>query len=252
MSSIMTASGNYFDIHDPRPTDVHMDDVAHGLAREQRFTNQTRAPYELGGPLTVGAHSCRVARIGWYLWPEAVKSGLVVVDVDKDTDMARARIEMALAFLLHDSPEAYMRDKPAPHKTDLDREIERGVLKAILAKAVYDDPDTVERLLGWVDSGLGHLADKLAQTQEALLFQRGAADWSMPDHGHGGLAVTRSLVCETLPLFWPGTRENWSAITRMVCGQLHGFDRLSEINTHTRLAEVEREMTFGPAFSWIP
>lgn len=242
-TSIMTRSGRYFDIHDPLPEKVHLEDIGHALAREQRFANHTDAPYTVGGPLTVAAHSFRVARIGWHLWPDFVGAGLVLA-ADWATDgghVIRDRIEFALALLLHDAAEAYYRDKPAPQKTDADREIENGVLSAILDH-VADDTVQAERLRAWIDSPACELADRLARAQEALIFQHGAADWALPSESVAGLAVTRSLIVETLPQFWPRTSDHWCDAVRTLRAALR---RLTDANAPARAIESAQ------AIGWV-
>lgn len=80
---IYTFTGS-IDLLDPRPEDVCIEDIAHGLMGEPRFNCATRDPY------VVAQHS-------WYA------SHLVPR-------------EDALAALLHDGPEAYIKDLPRPLK----------------------------------------------------------------------------------------------------------------------------------------
>ena len=84
MSWILTASGRHFNYHDPRPADIHILDIAQGLANECRFSGQGRAFYS-------------VAQHAW----------LVSHTVPR---------EFALEGLLHDAAEAYCKDIPSPLK----------------------------------------------------------------------------------------------------------------------------------------
>lgn len=78
------ASGRRFYPVDPRPDEVHIDDIAHALSLVNRFGGQTRAAY------SVAQHSVLVSRI--------------------------CPAEDALAGLLHDATEAYIGDIIRPLK----------------------------------------------------------------------------------------------------------------------------------------
>src|SRR5690349_14581016 len=188
----------------------------------------------------------RVARIGWHLWPELVQAGMSTAERDageiqiEEQLLARDRLEYTLGLLLHDSPEAYMRDKPGPQKTEDDKQIERRVLGAIL-EAVVQDPETEKRVLDWIASPAGKLPDKLAETQEALLFRNGAADWALPPENRAGLAITRSLIAETLPMFWARSNEDWRIAVMEVLAALRalaGADPWHKPNIPTAVARV--------------
>lgn len=81
---VSTFLGNRFYFCDPRIDDVHIEDIAHGLAFQCRFNGQTRAFY------SVAQHSLLVAR----LVPSRLR----------------------LAALLHDAAEAYLGDMVKPLK----------------------------------------------------------------------------------------------------------------------------------------
>ncbi|MCK9513050.1 MAG: hypothetical protein M0R28_17740 [Pigmentiphaga sp.] len=213
-TATMTVSGSYFDVHAPKAADVRLHDIEHALEREQRFANHTNAPYELGGPATVAAHVFRVARIGWHLWTELVESGLAMPAGTVAGTTVRDRIEFTVALLLHDAAEAYMRDIPAPQKTDRRRKLERHVLAAII-DAVAKPYQSV-RISEWIYTPARGLCDCIAMAQEALLFQPGASDWALPPESASGLAVTRSLIAETLPQFWRGRQSLSFVVTELL------------------------------------
>ena len=103
MSWILTASGRHFGYLDPRPEDIHILDIAQGLAHEARYAGHTRAFYS-------------VAQHAW-LASQVVPR------------------EHAIEALLHDATEAYCKDIPRPLKELLPdyREIEAhvdGVIRA--------------------------------------------------------------------------------------------------------------------------
>lgn len=84
MSWILTATGRHFSYLDPRAEDIHILDIAQGLASEARYNGHTRGFYS-------------VAQHAW-LASQIVPRGL------------------ALEALLHDATEAYCKDIPRPLK----------------------------------------------------------------------------------------------------------------------------------------
>lgn len=105
MSTIKTYSGIWFNLADPKPTDVRIVDIAMSLSRINRFNGHTVRPY------TVAQHSVHVA-------------GLV-------------GRELRLQALLHDATEAYIGDITRPLKELIGpviREIEHRVWLAIARK----------------------------------------------------------------------------------------------------------------------
>lgn len=89
--TIQTRSGRVFDLLDPRPQDVDIDDIAWHLAALCRFTGATKEFYG------VAQHSVLVSDLCWERCPDN-------------------RREAALAGLLHDAAEAYVGDVSSPLK----------------------------------------------------------------------------------------------------------------------------------------
>lgn len=81
---------------DPRPEEIFVEDVAHNLAHEPRFNGATREPY------SVAQHSIYVAR-------------RVNALVDSRLPQATAK-RACLCALLHDGPEAFIKDVNGPLK----------------------------------------------------------------------------------------------------------------------------------------
>lgn len=81
---MVTASGQKFYPLDPRPEDVHIEDIAHALAMNNRFNGHTVRPY------SVGLHSLLCSQ-----WVEGAH---------------------AMTALLHDATEAYLADVVRPAK----------------------------------------------------------------------------------------------------------------------------------------
>lgn len=84
---IQTYSGVAFDLANPRPEMVRIEDIAHSLATLNRYTGHAAWPY------SIGQHSLMVAEI-----------------------VAATAPELALAAMLHDSPETYTNDLSSPIK----------------------------------------------------------------------------------------------------------------------------------------
>lgn len=101
MTYILTRSGRKIDFLDPKPDQIHILDIAQGLALECRFAGQTKTFY------SVAQHSNQVSRL-----------------------VSR---EHAREALLHDAAEAYCKDIPSPLKALLPdyKEIENRVQRAI-------------------------------------------------------------------------------------------------------------------------
>jgi 5'-deoxynucleotidase YfbR-like HD superfamily hydrolase len=86
-------SGRRLDLLDPRPADIAIEDIAHGLARVARWNGQT-----------LGAHAFSVAQ-----------HALVVADIAAALEPASER-RWLLAALLHDAPEYVIGDLISPFK----------------------------------------------------------------------------------------------------------------------------------------
>ncbi len=118
MSTIQLYSGGYIDLLSPRPEDIHLIDIAHGLSNLCRFTGHTSKFY------SVAQHSVLVS--------------LLIEDPD-----------LQHAALLHDAAEAYLGDVSSPLKRLLPEYqlIEKRFEEAIAArfKFTFDDLAKVKR-----------------------------------------------------------------------------------------------------------
>lgn len=115
MSWMQTASGVAFDLLNPTAAMVKIEDIAHHLARINRFTGATREPY------SVAQHSVLVARVIEREFPGT---------------------DLPIGGLLHDSHEAYIGDISTPLKDLLGRpKINRisGEIDLAVAEALIGD-----------------------------------------------------------------------------------------------------------------
>ena len=90
-------SGRRLDLLDPRPADIEIGDIAHGLARVARWNGQT-----------TGAHAFSVAQ-----------HSLLVADLLGGGGDRRPPARWRLAALLHDAPEYVIGDLISPFKAAL-------------------------------------------------------------------------------------------------------------------------------------
>ena len=95
----ITYTGNMFYSLDPRPEEICLEDIAHGLAHQCRFNGMTSAFY------SIAQHSVFVSHL--------------------------ADSEWALSGLLHDAAEAYLGDIIAPLKTPEHEAVEARIMDAI-------------------------------------------------------------------------------------------------------------------------
>lgn len=86
---IQSASGSYLDLHNLRPEDIQVTDIAHHLSHLCRFGGATFEFY------SVAEHSIHVARI---------------------VNTMLGRPDLAMAALMHDASEAYLGDVRTPMK----------------------------------------------------------------------------------------------------------------------------------------
>jgi uncharacterized protein len=137
---MQTASSRQFWPLEPRPDEVHIEDIAHALSMQCRFAGHCREFY------SVGEHSVRVS---YACDPED-----------------------ALWGLLHDASEAYLVDVPRPIKPYLTgyREIEARVMAAICTR--FGLPASMPRSV--------KIADEILLATEARdLMSAPPADWCL-------------------------------------------------------------------------
>ena len=158
MTWIPTYTGHHFDIFDPDPAKIHIEDIAHHLSLINRFNGATLFPY------SVAQHSLMVSS----LCPQEYK----------------------LAGLMHDAAEAYVGDFPAPWRSRLwVRWMERSYY---LQEQKFDElePAICDAICGalgtdvWIRSCLSmtaspivHEADQRALATERRDIMAGGGRW---------------------------------------------------------------------------
>ena len=171
MTWIQTFTGKAFDLLDPKPEMVCIEDIAHHLALINRFTGATREPY------SVAQHSVLCS---WIVPPE-----------------------LALTALLHDAPEAYVADVSRPMKEAMrdvasDERYEQG-LTAYGVPSHYDRvSERIERAIGLrfgielvdLDPRVKHADLVMLATERVHLHGSQQRDWDLgvaphPDFAQG-------------------------------------------------------------------
>lgn len=124
MTFITTYSGHRLDFLNPHPAQIDIQDISRGLSRLCRFSGQTNEFY------SVAEHCCILSEF-----------------VEEHSDFDN---KLSLQALLHDAPEAYIGDIPAPIKKFLPdyQELEARLWKAIAEK--FDLPIELDfRIKTW-------------------------------------------------------------------------------------------------------
>lgn len=110
---IQTSTGGRYFFADPAPEDIHISDVANGLAKEQRYAGQTKIDLHY----SVAEHSILMTRYAF--------------------DKLKWGPAQSLCVLLHDAFEAYGKDIAAPEKVLIGPEykvMDRAGTRAILLR----------------------------------------------------------------------------------------------------------------------
>jgi 5'-deoxynucleotidase YfbR-like HD superfamily hydrolase len=137
-------SGRRLDLLDPRPADIAIEDIAHGLARVARWNGQT-----------LGAHAFSVAQ-----------HALMVADISAALDPAGER-RWLLAALLHDAPEYVIGDLISPFKAAVG--LDYKAFEVRLLKAIHARFGLPEELPAAVAARIKH-ADRIAAYYEATVL----------------------------------------------------------------------------------
>jgi len=157
---IETYSGKQFDVLEPTPGAVRLEDIAAGLAHTCRFGGHCEQFY------SVAQHSLHVSQ---------------------EFDEKR----LQLLALFHDAAEAYMGDVPRPFKTEFDlfERVEAEILDSVW-EALAVDPPTDEEWAQVMEAD-----DRLLAYEAEQLLEDGSWAAEPPDLGYdlraGSIADTR-------------------------------------------------------------
>lgn len=160
-------------VYDPRPEDFDLREIAHAHALDNRFAGHSRWPD------SVAEHCVRASR--------AVEAFYAAQSEPEDREVVR---RAALAALLHDSPEAYLRDIPRPLKRSPDfafyRELEALYAEGLeawagLPRGAFDWP-----IVKWADQVMlrTEKRDLLYPSRFAWGFAPGAPFEPLPARTH--------------------------------------------------------------------
>lgn len=164
---MQTADGNAFWPLDPRPEDIHIEEIAVALSRQCRFGGHIKRGIEL---YSVAEHSVLVA----FFAPKTMK----------------------LAALMHDASEAYLQDIIRPIKPSLVgyAEIEDRLMRVIANKFGFEWPMPAE--VKRIDSAI--LADERDQ-----VMAKPPRDWNLPEPGIGArMSCWPAPLAEKMFLYW--------------------------------------------------
>lgn len=137
-------SGRRLDLLDPSPSDIAVEDIAHGLARVARWNGQT-----------LGDHAFSVAQ-----------HALLVADIAAALKPATKRLWL-LAALLHDAPEYVIGDLISPFKAAVG--IDYKAFETKLLRAIHRAFGLPEELPEAVAADIKH-ADRVAAYYEATVL----------------------------------------------------------------------------------
>ncbi len=142
---ILTYSKMKFNVFYPRPEDVNIKDIAHGLSHICRFSGQSKFFF------SVAQHSLNAMRY-------ARRYGYSP--------------EMQLYCLLHDAAETYISDVPAPIKEHLPEfnTIEKNIMEAVHTAFNLPQPGEIEQKI--MDK-----IDKIMLVTEARILLHGTKGW---------------------------------------------------------------------------
>lgn len=148
---IQTYTGVAFDLLDPSPDMVELEDIAHSLSLLCRYTGHSSRFY------SVAEHSLEVARLAAKCSPE------------------QRAIPMARWGLMHDAAEAYVGDMSAPLKSVLPKykRIEREISGAVISRFGIDLGD------GTIQKVIKHFDRVMLVTEAKALMGPAPKDWGI-------------------------------------------------------------------------
>lgn len=169
-------SGRRLDLLEPSPSDIEIEDIAHGLARVARWNGQT-----------TGAHAFSVAQ-----------HSLLVTDIFENLNPAVTSAERRAA-LLHDAPEYVIGDLISPFKAAIGLDYKAFELRLLAAiHRRFEIPDTLPPHISHAIKD----ADRIAAFYEATCLAGFSLDEGRAFFGAAEVngSLQRTLECiEPLP-----------------------------------------------------
>jgi hypothetical protein len=147
MTWIQTFTGRAFDLLNPDPDSIVIDDIAHHLALLNRFTGATAQPY------SVAQHS--------------VLCSLIVPR------------ELALAALLHDAAEAYVTDVSRPLKVAMRKNTGHPVSDYDWIAARAEDAIAAKFGVSFEDPRIAEADMRMLATERVHLHNSSPRDWDL-------------------------------------------------------------------------
>ena len=200
-SKIETLNGHFVDPLNMDPADIRIEDIAHALAMQCRFSGYTRHHY------SVAEHSVNVARLVARMLGDAGGS------YHPGAELSRRIVRQAL---LHDATEAYLVDLPSPIKRHFPEfRVAEKKLWAAIAKR-FDVPEEMHPFVKEVDG-------RICTTEKVVLLSpdthmtewRGfvrdfppyVGDWNIVDVGNPEFPVPHSVIRKRFLDFYETVRE---------------------------------------------
>jgi 5'-deoxynucleotidase YfbR-like HD superfamily hydrolase len=160
--SILTRSGILFDLSDPKPELVRLEDITYALSHINRFTGHTRTRW------TVAQHSL----LAYHLASRWKSDSLPYVS------------DLRILCLMHDAAEAYVGDISSPLKSLVPqfREIEKRIQRTISDKFDLPQPDDhLTDLVKTIDS-ICYVAERKVLMPEFDFAKHGHSDHELYQH----------------------------------------------------------------------
>lgn len=174
---LVTVSGRHVDLLDPQPGDIDLDDIAEQVAKEARFNGATPGViYYVAQHLSLGADWIICEATGHH---EQIGEELAPLRFDASEEV----LLTAAYYLLHDAPEAYLKDDTTPKKRAL---------------------DAIAKSFGNAYGVISESEAKLTERFDAAIHARAGLAWPMPPEI---LARVKDIDARMLVTEWKQLRK---------------------------------------------
>lgn len=188
-TQFVTVSGRVIDLYAPKAEDICFNDIAEQLAKEARYNGATP-----GAIYFVAQHLCLGADF-----------------------LIRASKPAAAHFLLHDAPEAYLKDDTTPKKRALDRVAsEFGNASDAITKAVASLTDRFDRVIHAAAALPWPMRDDMEHLVETVDRAMLVTEWLQLRPAHPLPDIYRAI--DPIPIAiepWPWERAEFEFSARM-------------------------------------